>query len=254
MIVTKKLDTIAKSLKANKLKFSFLSGPQLTARIAKLVENHVLSFFKQAADILETDIIQSSVIICSVLSLMNTMGIERSRVERDLIYRSNLLSSIYTYLKHTYSKILSDTQGAPPSIIIDMIREDRSIFEIFLLVLNRRLTVIDDLEFQGKQKTTGAAPFLSMDQTAFIADLLNRGVAYRIFENEQIKAYFDGNDSTFLTNLRTCIQRLYDRDKRLNLYPKGFWIVDKALNARIEHANLESAIKNISPSLLTNAP
>ena len=49
----------------------------------------------------------------------------------------------------TYAQILYDTVGAPPSIIIDQIREDRSIFEIFLLVLNRRLTVIDDLEFQG---------------------------------------------------------------------------------------------------------
>ncbi len=78
---------------------------------------------------------------------MNTLGIERSRVERDLIYRSNILQSICQYLKITYAQILYDTVGAPPSIIIDQIREDRSIFEIFLLVLNRRLTVIDDLEF-----------------------------------------------------------------------------------------------------------
>ena len=137
-------------------------------------------------------------IISSVLSLMNTLGIERSKVERNLIYRSNILHSIYQYLKMTYSKVLSDIVGAPPSIIIDQVREDRPIFEIFLLVLNRRLTIIDDLEFQGHQKNTGAAPFLNMEQTAFIADLLNRGVAYRIFENEVIMAYFDGKDSVFL--------------------------------------------------------
>lgn len=63
-------------------------------------------------------------------------------------------------------------------------------------------------------------------------------MAYRIFESEVIMSYFDGKDSVFLNNLRTCISRLYDRDKRLNLYPKGFWIVDKVLNARIENANL----------------
>ena len=93
-----------------------------------------------------------------------------------------------------------------------------------------------------------------MEQTAFIADLLNRGVAYRIFESEVIMAYFDGEDSPFNSNLRSCIQRLYDRDKRLNLYPKGFWIVDKALNARIENVNFESIIKNLSLTLLKNAP
>lgn len=93
-----------------------------------------------------------------------------------------------------------------------------------------------------------------MEQTAFIADLLNRGVAYRIFENEPIMAYFDGKDSDFLTNLRTCIQRLYDRDKRLKLYPKGFWIVDKVLMARIGNVNFDTVIKNLSLSLLQNAP
>jgi hypothetical protein len=37
-----------------------------------------------------------------------------------------------------------------------------------------------------------------MEETMFIADLLNRGVAYRIFESEEIMAYFDGKDSAFL--------------------------------------------------------
>jgi len=55
----------------------------------------VISFFKQEAELLERDINQSSIIITSVLSLMNNLGIERSRVERDLIYRSNILISIF---------------------------------------------------------------------------------------------------------------------------------------------------------------
>lgn len=37
------------------------------------------------------------------------MGIERSRVERDLIYRSNLLGSLYAYLESRYSVILATT-------------------------------------------------------------------------------------------------------------------------------------------------
>lgn len=63
-------------------------------------------------------------------------------------------------------------------------------------------------------------------------------------------AYFDGQDSTFLSNLRTCIQRLYDRDKRLNLYPKNFWIVDKGLGLRMDQINMESYVKSLNSSLL----
>ena len=90
------------------------------------------------------------------------IGIERSRVERDLMYRSNLLGSLYTYLETRYSVILAMASGIPPSNILDMIREDRAIFDIFLQVLNRRLTIIDDLEFQGIQKATMASPFLTI--------------------------------------------------------------------------------------------
>jgi hypothetical protein len=63
-------------------------------------------------------------------------------------------------------------------------------------------------------------------------------------------AYFDGQESTFLQNLRTCIQRLYDRDKRLNLYPKNFWIVDKSLSSRIDKVNLEALVKSLNSTLL----
>jgi hypothetical protein len=114
-----------------------------------LVDNEVLSYFKQTQELLEADVIQSSIIISSVLSLMAMMGIERSRVERDLMYRSNLLGSLYTYLDSRYSIVLAMASGIPPSNILDLIREDKAIFDIFLLVLNRRLTIIDDLEFQG---------------------------------------------------------------------------------------------------------
>ena len=35
-------------------------------------------------------------------------------------------------------------------------------------------------------------------------------------------------DDKFRENLKFSISRLYDRDRRLNLYPKEFWIVDKS--------------------------
>jgi hypothetical protein len=147
MIVTKKLETVARGLKKRTIKFTIVTEEQLAQKVAALVDNEVLSYFKQTQELLEADVIQSSVIISSVLSLMAMMGIERSRVERDLMYRSNLLGSLYTYLESRYSVVLAMASGIPPSNILDMIREDRAIFDIFLLVLNRRLTIIDDLEF-----------------------------------------------------------------------------------------------------------
>jgi hypothetical protein len=143
------------------------------------MENKVLYFFK--GDLLEGDITSSSVIISSVLKLMPLLGLERNRIERELIFRSNLLLSLGGYLETTYRPFLASTIGAPPVMILERIREDAAIFEIFLLVLNRRLTVIDDLEFQGTQHS--GTQFLSHSQTAFIADLLNRGFAYRAFQS-----------------------------------------------------------------------
>lgn len=52
-------------------------------------------------------------------------------------------------------------------------------------------------------------------------------------------AYF--SDETLQT-LKTCIQRLYDRDKRLKLYAKDFWIVDKVQGQRVGQINLDAAI------------
>ncbi len=75
--------------------------------ISELVDKEVLSYFKKAGELLESDVISSSIIVSSVLSLMAMMGIERSKVERDLMYRSNLLGSLYTYLDHRYSVILA---------------------------------------------------------------------------------------------------------------------------------------------------
>lgn len=68
-----------------------------------------MAFFKQANDLLEADISASSVIISSVLNLMSMIGIERSRVERDLMYRSNLLGSLYTYLEYRYGLLMEQS-------------------------------------------------------------------------------------------------------------------------------------------------
>lgn len=70
---------------------------QLIGRIAGMMEKKVLPFFKQDL-LVDSDITTSSIIISSVLKLMQTLGLERSRVERELIFRSNLLGSLCSYL------------------------------------------------------------------------------------------------------------------------------------------------------------
>lgn len=59
--------------------------------------------------------------------------------------------------------IMDSTPSAPSNMILEKIREDQAIFEVFLLVLNRRLTVIDDLEFQGHKKNISVTPFLRLE-------------------------------------------------------------------------------------------
>jgi hypothetical protein len=56
-----------------------------------------------------------------------------------------------------------------------------------------------------------------------------------------------------IENLKKCIQRLYDKDKRLGLYPTNFWIIDKKLT-NLDNYNLDQLCKNINKTLLENAP
>ena len=137
--------------------------------------------------------------------------------------------------------------GIPPSDLLDKFRIDQAILEVFLFVLIRRLTVIDDLEFKGVKRSCQTTPFLSLELSQFIADLLNRGLAYRIFQNETTMQYFEPR---LLESLKSCIQRLYERDKRLKLYPPNFWIVDKKAAERVDQLNLNSVVKTINLTLL----
>lgn len=93
------------------------------------------------------DVGETSWVICQVLKLLSQIGLERGRIERELIYRSNLLQSLAIYIEGKYSKYLTTSELGYSSDILNQISQDVAIFEVFLLVLNRRLTVIDDLEF-----------------------------------------------------------------------------------------------------------
>jgi hypothetical protein len=57
--------------------------------------------------------------ICTVLKLMALLGLERGRVERELIFRSQLLETYTDYLMHQYGPLMSHNPGGvPPSQMI----------------------------------------------------------------------------------------------------------------------------------------
>lgn len=72
-----------------------------------------------------------------------------------------------------------------------------------------------------------------------------------MFYNEQTAAAFDDSLKTIL---KLCISRLYERDRRLKLFPKDFWTVDKTIASRVDFLNLEAISKTVSLSLYQNAP
>lgn len=54
----------------------------------------------------------------------------------------------------------------------------------------------------------------------------------------------------FREELKDSISRLYDRDRRLQLYPKDFWIVDKNLMGLAERINPNDIKNFVSPNIL----
>lgn len=59
-------------------------------------------------------------------------------------------------------------------------------------------------------------------------------------------------DSPFKENLKKCVHRLYDRDKRIGLFPADFWVMDKSLDINVYTS--DALVKMVPHSLLQNAP
>jgi len=54
----------------------------------------------------------------------------------------------------------------------------------------------------------------------------------------------------FQKNLRKAIDRLYDRDKRLELLPKDFWLVEKEMATRLQDVNPEKLASIVNLTIL----
>ena len=87
----------------------------------------------------------TSTIINSLLKLKDLSGAEITKIKRDLIFRSELLSTLCTYFFLNYPHALI-VYLSTSIAILDKLQKDFTIFEVFFLVLNKSLAIIDDLE------------------------------------------------------------------------------------------------------------
>lgn len=66
--------------------------------------------------------------------------------------------------------------------IVKKIQKDEEFLSLFCFIIFKRLIVIDDIEFQGKNKTM-TYEFIAFQDIRFVSWILNN-MAYRIFYNE----------------------------------------------------------------------
>ena len=64
-------------------------------------------------------------------------------------------------------------------MLIELLRQDQDLLHILLLILHKRLIVIDDLEYQNLKTTKGVTPFLTLAQTKWVSEFLNK-CSYRV--------------------------------------------------------------------------
>ena len=129
------------------------------------------------------------VMICSIITkilvLVKELDVkQRAQIESNVIYRSHILHILYAYLSNTFSvKSFNNERISDNDDIMKRIKRDQELLNIFAFIVSRRLVVIDDVEFQGKNKVKVDYPFLPFSEIRFVSWLLNN-IAYRVFLTE----------------------------------------------------------------------
>ena len=120
-------------------------------------------------------------LICNVMQLVSTIrnspsfgDVEASRLEREVVYRSDFLHRLYAYLQHQYGAY---TENFPN--VFDQVRKDEEIIGLFCQILKKRMFIIDDMEFKSLKQSL-SNKFLSIDQVLFASHTLNQ-IAYNVF-------------------------------------------------------------------------
>ena len=108
---------------------------------------------------------------------------QKAQIERQVLYRSNILSILFHYISNKYKvEAFPVDRIHEQDQILKKIKRDEEFLSLFCFIISKRLVVMDDLEFQGKQKQSKAEkyPFIAFEDIRFTSWILNN-IAYRVF-------------------------------------------------------------------------
>ena len=124
-------------------------------------------------------------IITKVLVILKELDIkQRAKIESQVLYKGNILGILYTYISTQYQPNRFDFHKfSEYDKILKSIKKDEEFLNLFTFIISKLLIVIDDIEFQGKNKTKSQYSFIPFKDIRYVSWILNN-IAYRIFWNE----------------------------------------------------------------------
>lgn len=131
-------------------KMSAMIGEKIIGKVF----NDNLKDFKQEEDMEPIQNICS--IITRVLVILKELDVkQRAQIESQVLYRSNILQILFQYIKanYTVAKFPLDNVSETNAKILKQVQRDEEFLSLFTFIISKRLIVIDDIEFQGKNKT-----------------------------------------------------------------------------------------------------
>jgi hypothetical protein len=230
-------------------KLSEMIGEKIIAKVF----NDNLRDFKQEEDMEPIQNICS--IITRVLIILKELDVkQKAQIECQVLYRSNILQILFQYIQMNYQvdAFPMDNIAGTNHKIIRKIQRDEEFLSLFTFIISKRLIVMDDIEFQGKNKNNKYEqyPFIKFEEIRYLSWILNN-MAYRIFWSNETSSKFTDE---FLDNLKRAITGLYDRDKRMKLHGENFWIIEKDMLQKYDQLTHDEITGAISHSLLLNLP
>ena len=83
-----------------------------------------------------------------------------------MIYRSSFIHTLCRYVQMRYGGVNLD-QILDQSVM-SMVEHDKAVIGLLAMILEKRMFIIDDMEFVGKKQSLNSA-FLSVEQIKFVA-------------------------------------------------------------------------------------
>jgi hypothetical protein len=152
----------------------------ISDKIIEKVFKDNMDDFKSSGQDMEP-IINICSIITKILSILKELDVtQRAKIESTVLYKSDILSILFTFISNIYPVQKFDMEKiSQHDKILKMVRRDEEILHLFCFIVGKRLIVIDDIEFQGKNKNK-TFPFLKFEDIRYTSWVLNN-IAYRVF-------------------------------------------------------------------------